>query len=105
MNTVEVEEVVVNAYGLLVPESGQDTQGVIEVVTSLFERKAGSFVFGMLPTLALFLVLWLRCLEKYPWKTVLTVSAIIMAVVLAVFVFWLDVMFPNGLILDMLLEG
>jgi len=59
-------------------------------------------VIGMLPSLALFVVLWLRWYEKYSWKTTLIVFAIIMGIVVGAFVFWLGVPFPKGIIYDML---
>ena len=59
---------------------------------------AGIYVFGMLPTLAVFAVLWLKVLEKAPWKTTIIILVIVMAIVIGVFVLWLGVRFPNGMI-------
>jgi len=53
-------------------------------------------VLGMLPSLALFVVLWLKLVEKSSWKTTAIVLAIIMAIVIGVFVLWLKVQFPWG---------
>jgi len=61
-------------------------------------------VIGMLPTLAIFVVLWLKLLEKAPWKTTLIILIIVMAIVIGVFVLWLGVRFPNGMILDAILN-
>jgi len=61
-------------------------------------------VIGMLPTLAIFVVLWLKLLEKAPWKTTLIILVIVMAIVIGVFVLWLGVRFPNGMILDAILN-
>lgn len=60
---------------------------------------------GMFPTVLAFLIAWLRWLEKYPWKTTLTVAAVICAIVFGVFVLWLGVMFPKGLVFDALSGG
>lgn len=65
----------------------------------------GTYVFGMLPTLALFVVLWLKAVEKAPWKTVLIILVIVMAIVIGVFVLWLGVRFPNGLIYNAIVNG
>ena len=59
---------------------------------------AGIYVFGMLPTLAVFVVLWLKVLEKAPWKTTIIILVIVMVIVIGVFVLWLGVRFPNGMI-------
>ena len=57
-------------------------------------------IIGMLPTLALFVILWLKLLEKAPWKSTIIILAIVMAIVIGVFVLWLGVRFPNGMILN-----
>ena len=62
------------------------------------------YLLGMLPTLGLFVVLWLRLVEKTPWKTTLIILAIVAAIVLGVFVFWLGVRFPKGAILNAIMS-
>ena len=52
--------------------------------------------------MAIFVVLWLKLLEKAPWKDTLIILAIVMAIVIGVFVVWLKVQFPEGLIFEML---
>ncbi len=59
-----------------------------------------TFVIGLLPSIAIFVLLWLKKFEKCTWKTTLTVFVIIMAVVVGVFVLWLGIPFPKGMILD-----
>lgn len=59
-----------------------------------------TFLIGMLPTLALYVLLWLKVYEKVSWKVTLIVFAVIMAIVIGVFVLWLGVPFPNGVIYD-----
>ena len=61
-----------------------------------------TLVIGMLPSLALFVVLWLKWYEKYSWKTTLTVFVVIMGIVVGAFVFWLGVPFPKGIIYDLI---
>ncbi len=63
-----------------------------------------TLVIGMLPSLAIFVVLWLKWYEKYSWKTTLIVFVIIMGIVVGAFVFWLGVPFPKGLIYDMIVN-
>ncbi len=62
-----------------------------------------SLVIGMLPSIALFLILWIKVYEKYPWKTTLITTTIILSIVIGVFMMWLKVPFPKGFIIDALL--
>ena len=59
-----------------------------------------TYLIGMLPALGLFVILWLKLVEHTPWKTTLIILAIVAAIVIGVFVLWLGVRFPNGLICD-----
>ncbi len=59
---------------------------------------------GMLPTLALFVILWLKLLEKTPWKTTIIILVVLMALVYGVFVMWLGVRFPQGLLFNAILN-
>lgn len=62
-----------------------------------------TMLIGMIPSIAVYVVLWLKVYEKSTWKQTLTVLAVIMAIVLGVFVAWLGVPFPNGMIFDAIL--
>ena len=61
------------------------------------------YLIGMLPALAIFVVVWLKLMEKAPWKHIILILAIVMAIVIGVFVLWLKVRFPEGLLFEMLL--
>ena len=63
---------------------------------------AATFLIGLLPSLAVFLVLWLKLVEKTPWKTTIIILLFLMALVIGVFVLWLGVPFPEGLIMDLI---
>lgn len=63
---------------------------------------AATFLIGLLPALAVFLLLWLKLVEKTPWKTTLIILIAVMALVIGVFVLWLGVPFPEGLIMDLI---
>ena len=65
---------------------------------------AGIYLIGMLPTLAIFTVLWLKVLEKAPWKTTIIILVIVMAIVIGVFVLWLGVRFPQGMLYEMIFK-
>lgn len=74
----------------------------IMIIVGFLLLAAVHFV-GMLPALAIFAVLWLKLMEKAPWKHILLILAIVMAIVIGVFVLWLGVRFPEGVILETLL--
>lgn len=59
-----------------------------------------TYLIGMLPALGLFVLLWLKLVEHTPWKTTIIILAIVAALVIGVFVLWLGVRFPTGLIYD-----
>ncbi len=57
-----------------------------------------TLLIGLLPSICIYLVLWLRLYEKYSWKITIIASAVTMAIVIGAFVLWLGVPFPKGLI-------
>ena len=73
------------------------------VILAGFSIFALTFLIGMLPTLAVYTLVWLKGYEKCSWKSTLLVFAVIMAIVVGVFVLWLGVPFPKGLVFDALL--
>lgn len=62
-----------------------------------------TYLIGMIPSVAIFVLLWLKAYEKCTWKQVLPVFLIIMAIVVGVFVIWLSVPFPKGIVFETLL--
>ena len=74
----------------------------IMMATGLILIGAIHFI-GMLPALAIFVVVWLKLMEKAPWKHIVLILAIVMAIVVGVFVLWLKVRFPEGILFEMLL--
>ena len=67
------------------------------------EPFSNSDLSGM-PTLAIFTVLWLKVLEKAPWKTTIIILVIVMAIVIGVFSLWLGVRFPQGMLYEMIFK-
>jgi hypothetical protein len=59
-----------------------------------------TFIIGLVPSVALYMVLWLRFFEKSSWKTTLIALFVILAIVIGVFSMWLGIDFPQGIILD-----
>lgn len=74
------------------------------VILAGFSIFAFTFLLGMIPTLAIYVIAWLKFYEKCSWKNTLIVFAVIMAIVLGVFVFWLGVPFPQGIILETIMN-
>lgn len=57
---------------------------------------AGTFIIGLIASCLLYLFLWLRFVERAPWKHVLIIELVVGGII-SVFVFWLQVQFPMGL--------
>lgn len=64
---------------------------------------AASMLIGMIPSVVLYVVLWLRLVEKYTWKKAIIPAIFISVVIIGTFVLWLKVPFPQGIIFEMLL--
>ncbi len=70
------------------------------VPLSVIAIMGATFLIGLLPSIAVYLIVWLRWFEKYSWKTTLIAFAVTMAIVMGAFVLWLGVPFPHGLVYD-----
>ena len=62
----------------------------------------GTFLIGLVPSALIYILVWLRLVEKAPWKIILLIEVIVAAIVLGVFTAWLQVRFPVGLLGDLL---
>lgn len=62
----------------------------------------GAMVIGFFPALLLYILGWLKLYEKYNWKRSLSISVITSAVCYGIFVMWLQVPFPSGLLFDLI---
>ena len=62
----------------------------------------GTYLIGLVPSLLLYILVWLKVVEKAPWKAVIVIELIVAAIVLGVFTGWLQVRFPVGLLGDLL---
>ena len=64
---------------------------------------AGTFLVGLIPMVFLYVLFWLKVIEKgTPWKDIIIIELIVAVIVLGVFAGWLQVQFPWGM-LEMLL--
>ena len=60
------------------------------------------FLLGMIISLLIFVTVWLKWYEKTGWKDTIIVLVISFAISYGVFVLWLKVPFPQGVILDVI---
>lgn len=88
------------AFFQTLKEEGQPeyNKNELSVILGGFSIILGSFLVGMIPMLFLYVLFWLKVVEKdVPWKHVVIIELIIAAIVLGVFAGWLQVQFPWGL--------
>lgn len=57
----------------------------------------GTSIIGLIASCLLYLFLWLKFMEHAAWKHILIIEAVVGAII-CVFVFWLQVRFPLGLL-------
>ena len=85
-------------------DSANFSKDELWVILGGFGVFALTFLIGLMPTLLAYLIYWLKGFEKCSWKSTLKVSLIVMTIVIGVFYLWLEVPFPEGLILETLME-
>ena len=59
---------------------------------------AATYVIGMIPSLLIFVFLWLKVYEKQSWPTTIIALLIVSFIVIGCFRIWLDIQFPIGFI-------
>ena len=59
---------------------------------------AATYVIGMIPSLLIFVFLWLKVYEKQTWTTTIIALLIVSFIVIGCFRIWLDIQFPIGFI-------
>lgn len=57
----------------------------------------GCYVIGLILSCLLYLFLWLKFVEHTAWKAIIVIEVFMAALILGVFVFWMQVQFPVGL--------
>ena len=62
-----------------------------------------TFLIGLVPSCLIYIFLWLKLVEHASWKVIVIIELIMAAIILGVFTFWLQIRFPMGLLLDMIL--
>ena len=61
-----------------------------------------NFLIGLFPALVIYYVVWLKFIEKYPWKKVILITIVYGGIMYGVFSLWLKVPFPTGILLSWL---
>lgn len=69
----------------------------ISVIIGALAIIIGTFIIGLIPSVILYMLYWLKIVEKSPWKDIIIIMGIILFIVLGVFVGWLQINFPWGL--------
>jgi len=64
---------------------------------------ASSYIFGLVLSIAAYIVIWLKVYEKQTWKTTIITLAVAMFIVVGCFQLWLGIDFPLGIIFDLIL--
>ena len=59
---------------------------------------AGTFIIGLVPTIIVYLLIWLRVFEKISWKMTVIIMGIALFITIGVFGMWLGIQFPMGLL-------
>lgn len=72
-------------------------KGELLVIGAGISIFVSSFIIGLLPTIFIYTVLWLKLFEKENWKNVFIVLIVIAIIAIGVFNLWLGVQFPVGL--------
>ena len=58
----------------------------------------GTLLVGLIPMAFLYVLFWLKVIEKdVPWKDIIIIEAIVAVIVVGVFAGWLQIQFPWGL--------
>lgn len=58
---------------------------------------AAVFIIGLVPSILLFVLVWMRLIEKSGWKETILVMAISAAIAVGVFQLWLGIRLPMGI--------
>ncbi len=72
------------------------------VPLGLLALVAASYIIGMIPSIAIYMLVWLKWYEKCTWKATIIAFVIIMAIVVGAFAIWLRIDFPKGIIYNLI---
>ena len=70
----------------------------LKVLLSAILVLAGSYVFGMIGAVVIYLFVWMKFVEKESWKNTIILAVFVGGIAWLVFDMWLGVNFPKGII-------
>ena len=70
----------------------------LKVLLSAILVLAGSYVFGMIGAVVIYLFVWMKFVEKESWKNTIILTVFVGGIAWLVFDMWLGVNFPKGII-------
>lgn len=79
-----------------VPQPGSIDKKFLYPILAVLGVLLASYGIGILPAMMLYIFLWLLCYEKFTFKLSASVAVCSVAVLYAVFVYWLSVPLPRG---------
>lgn len=62
-----------------------------------------TYFIGLIVSCIVYLIVWTRFIEKYSWKTTIKTTLVVGGIIIGVFVLWLGVPFPRGIIFNAIL--
>lgn len=71
------------------------------IVGAVFVVLAASYIVGLVPAALAMVFFWLKIYEKETLRNSLIVTAVIAAIVVGVFVYWLQVPYPEGAVMEL----
>lgn len=72
------------------------------IIFAVFGVILCSYAIGLLLSVGIFLLLWLKIVAKRNWRTILIVMLIMSAIIYVVFIWWLQVPFEEGKLFELI---
>ena len=104
---VSIPLIPVSIFGLIRSFKEKDSPEPLESWTIVLAAGLAFFlvfIFGMIIALMIFAFVWIRIYEKASWKQTIISLIVTFGILFGVFGHWLMVPFPNGIILDAILN-
>ena len=73
---------------------------VVHLVAAIVGILLSTYLIGLLWSLLIYVVLWMKFYEKMSLRTTLIATVVLGLIVYGTFVFWLQVPFPEGILLE-----
>jgi hypothetical protein len=93
----------ISVFGVIQSFREKDTKKTLEswtILLAAFITFGIVFLIGMIPALMVFVFVWLKFYEKTGWKNTFIILLVSFSIAYGVFVVWLEVPFPRGLLFE-----